>query len=62
LDLEDLWILSQHIVSVHRIPFFEVTPLHGIKYSFPADELGCGLKVNRDYVMLALLVGGAPPR
>jgi hypothetical protein len=22
-------------------------------------ELGCGLKVNRDYVMLALLVGGA---
>jgi hypothetical protein len=21
--------------------------------------LGCGLKVNRDYVMLALLVGGA---
>jgi hypothetical protein len=25
LDLDDLWI-RQHIVSVHRIPFIEVTP------------------------------------
>jgi hypothetical protein len=34
--------------------------LNGIEYSFPADELGYGLKVNRDYVILALLVGGTP--
>jgi hypothetical protein len=25
-NLEDLWVLRQHIVSVHRIPFIEVTP------------------------------------